>query len=111
LSTADIVFFFLFFWVLFIGARLFVFAVRIDIKLKKRLWPVIIVGLGVMLLWFAWLLHFPTNYFWALILGVGLIVFVNLRGFYFCIPCGRMIATKQILSPPTNCERCRRKLS
>ena len=110
MSTGDIAFFFAFFWVLFIGARLFVFAVNIDIKLKKRIWPVIIIGLGIMLLWFAWLLHFPTQYYWMLLPGVALIVFVNLRGFYFCVPCKRMIAHKQILSPPTNCERCRRKL-
>jgi hypothetical protein len=104
-------FFFVFFWVLFIGARLFVFAVNIDINLKKRIWPVIIIGLGTMLLWFAWLLGFPQKYYWGLVPAVALIVFVNLRGFYFCVPCKRMIAHKQILSPPTNCERCRRKLS
>lgn len=105
------VFFFVFFWVLFIAARLFVFAAKIDINVKKRIWPALIIGLGIMLLWFAWLLHFPANYYWALLIGVALIVFVNLRGFYFCIPCGRMVAHKQILSPPTHCERCRRKLS
>lgn len=104
------VFFFVFFWVVFITARLFVFAVKIDIKIKKRVWPIIIIGLGIMLLWFAWLLGFPQRYYWGLLPGVALIVFVNLRGFYFCIPCNRMIATKQILTPPTNCEKCRRKL-
>lgn len=111
MNTSDMIFFFAFFWVLFIGARLFVFAVNIDIHLKKRIWPVIIIGLGIMLLWFAWMLHFPAQYYWMLLPIVGLIVFVNLRGFYFCVPCKRMIAHKQILSPPTHCERCRRKLN
>ena len=105
------VFFFIFFWVLFIGVRLFIFAVDIDIKIKKRIWPIAVTGLGIMLLAFAWLLHFPVKLYWLLILGVGLIVFVNLRGFYFCEPCKRMIAHKQILKAPTHCERCRRKLS
>ena len=104
------IFLFAFFWVLFIAARLFLFAAKIDIKIKKRIWPVIIVGLGIMLIWFAYLLHFPQKYYWALVPGVALIIFVNLRGFYFCIPCNRMIAHKQILSAPTNCERCHRKL-
>jgi len=104
------IFLFAFFWVLFITARLFVFAVNIDIRIKKRIWPVIIVSLGIMLLWFAYLLHFPVKYYWLLIPAVALIVFVNIRGFYFCIHCGRMIAHKQILSPPTNCVKCRRKL-
>ncbi|MDX8402819.1 MAG: hypothetical protein R8K54_00240 [Mariprofundaceae bacterium] len=111
MSTSDLVFFFAFFWVLFIAARLLVFAVNIDIKIKKRIWPVLIIGLGTMLLWFAYILHFPTRYYWLLILGVALIVFVNLRGFYFCVPCKRMIAHKQVLSPPTHCERCHKKLT
>jgi len=105
------VFFFAFFWVLFIAARLFVFAVNIDVKIKKRIWPVIVTGLGIMLLTFAWLLHFPARFYWLLVLGVGLIVFVNLRGFYFCEPCRRMIAHKNVLSPPTECEKCGRKLN
>ena len=105
------VFFFVFFWVLFIGARLFVFAVNIDINLKKKIWPAIIIGLGAMLLGFAYMLHFPQQYYWGLLPAVILIVFVNLRGFYFCVPCNRMFATKQVLNPPTNCEKCRRKLS
>lgn len=71
MNTGDLIFFFAFFWVLFVAARLFVFAVNIDIDIKKRIWPVIIIGLGAMLLWFAYMLHFPARYYWLLILGVA----------------------------------------
>ncbi|MES0371751.1 MAG: hypothetical protein ABUK11_05675 [Mariprofundaceae bacterium] len=111
MSTSDLIFFFAFFWALFVGARLFVFAVNIDIDIKKRVWPAIIIGLGAMLLWFAYMLHFPARYYWLLLLGVMLIVFINLRGFYFCKPCGRMIAHKDVLKKPINCERCGNKLT
>jgi len=36
-------FLFIFFWVLFIGARLAIFSINIDITLKKRIWPIAII--------------------------------------------------------------------
>jgi len=105
------VFFFAFFWVIFIAARLFIFSVKIDVNIKKRIWPMLIIGLGIMLLCFAYLLHFPSDYYGLLLAGVALIVFVNLRGFYFCVSCNRMIAHKKLLSPPTHCEKCNGKLT
>ena len=106
MSTGDIVFLFIFFWVLFIGVRLAVFAINIDIKVKKRIWPIIIITLGCALLAFAWLLNFPVRGYYALVPAVAAIIFTNLRGFYFCESCGRMLAHKKIFSKPESCEKC-----
>jgi len=110
MSTGDMVFLFIFFWVLFIGVRLTIFSINIDIVLKKRIWPYIIIGLGAALLGFAWLLKFPTQGYFILVPAVAAIIFTNLRGFYFCEACGRMLAHKQILSVPKECAKCGAKL-
>ncbi len=44
------VFLFIFFWVLFIGVRLAIFSINMDIAVKKRIWPIAIIGLGCALL-------------------------------------------------------------
>jgi uncharacterized oligopeptide transporter (OPT) family protein len=106
LSTNDIIFFAVFFWVLFITARLVVFALKIDIRLKKRIWPMIILTLGVVLIGFAYLLGFPAESYYILLPVVAFIIFANLRGFYFCQACGRMLAHRKLLSPPKVCAIC-----
>ncbi|MFQ5356109.1 MAG: hypothetical protein ACE5DY_06430 [Mariprofundaceae bacterium] len=111
MSTGDIIFLLIFFWVLFVGARLAVFSLKIDIRIKKRIWPILIVGLGCLLLGTAWLLKFPLNGYYILAPAIAAIVFTNLRGFYFCEACGRMLAHKNILTAPVKCERCGSDLS
>jgi len=103
-------FLFIFFWVLFIGARLAIFSINIDITIKKRMWPIAIIGLGCALLGFTWLLKFPVKGYLILVPAVAAIVFTNLRGFYFCEACGRMLAHKNILSAPEKCAKCGAKL-
>jgi len=106
LSTGDLIFFVIFFWIVFITARLAVFALKIDIKLKKRLWPIVICGLSGMLLVIAWLLDFPTKGYVVLAVAVAIIIYTNLKGFYFCESCGRMVANKKIIVAVENCEKC-----
>lgn len=100
------VFLFIFFWVLFIGVRLAIFSINIDIRTKKKVWPIVIIGLGCMLLGLAYLLKFPVRGYFILVPAVAAIIFINLRGFYFCEACGRMLAHKKILSKPIECEKC-----
>jgi len=100
------VFFFVFFWLMFIMARLFIFAARIDIKIKKVAWPIVIVALGAAMLSIGYFFHLPNKVFYALLPITALIVFVNLRGFYFCDKCERMIAHKDIFKKPEKCGKC-----
>ncbi|GAV20467.1 hypothetical protein MMIC_P1433 [Mariprofundus micogutta] len=106
MTTGDLIFFVVFFWIVFITARLAVFAINIDIKLKKRLWPIIIFSLSGMLMIIAWLLNFPTKGFVVLGIAVAAIIYTNLKGFYFCESCEKMIANKKILTTVETCEKC-----
>lgn len=100
------IFFAAFFWVLFVTARLAVFAINIDIQLKKKLWPAIILGLAITLLATAYILNFPPKGYAVLLLAVFIIVYSNLKGFYFCESCGKMLANKKILTTVETCEKC-----
>ena len=111
MNTGDMVFLFIFFWVLFIGVRLAIFSINMDIAVKKRIWPIAIIGLGCALLGLAWLLNFPVRGYYALVPAVAAIIFTNLRGFYFCEACGRMLAHKKILSAPEKCAKCGAELN
>lgn len=106
MSTGDIIFFGLFFWVLFVTARLAVFALNIDVGLKRRLWPIIIYSLAATLLLVAYLLEFPPKGYAVLLVALFVIVYSNLKGFYFCESCGRMLANKKVLTTVESCARC-----
>lgn len=106
MSTGDLIFFVIFFWVVFITARLAIFALNIDIKVKKRLWPIIIFSLSGMLMALAYLLDFPSKGYAVLGVAVAAIIYTNLKGFYFCESCGKMLANKKILTTVETCEKC-----
>ena len=106
MSTTDLIFFGAFFWVLFITARLAVFAFKIDIKLKKKLWPAIIISLAGTMIGTAYLLGFPPKGYAILLLAAAVIVYTNLKGFYFCESCGSMLANKKLVTTPENCDKC-----
>lgn len=106
MSTSDLIFFGVFFWVLFVTARLAVFAINIDIMLKKKLWPIIIFSLAGVLLALAYVLDFPPKGYAILLVAVAVIVYSNLKGFYFCESCGKMLANKKILTTVETCAKC-----
>jgi len=105
-STWYLIFFGVFFWVLFVTARLAVFAINIDIQLKKKLCPVIIFTLAGTLLLLAYALEFPPKGYAVLLVAVAIIVYSNLKGFYFCESCGKMLANKKILTTVEVCAKC-----
>lgn len=109
MSTGDYVFLGVFFWILLVTARLVVFAVNIDIALKKKIWPVLILTLAAAILIFAYLLKFPVDAWYILLPIVALLIYVNFRGFDFCLYCKRMIAHKNFISPPDRCPKCNGK--
>jgi len=104
--NSNMIFLGIFFWLLLVGARLTLYALNFDIALKRRLWPIIIIALGMALIWSGWLLDFPSKAYYFLLPITALVIFVNLRGFYFCDGCKRMVANKRIVAKVTHCERC-----
>ena len=97
----------IFFWGMFVAARIFIFAAKIDIQIKKRVWPALIIGLGITILATAYMFHLPASGFYILAPITALIVFINLRGFYFCEKCGNMIAHKDVFNQPKRCGHCK----
>ncbi|MDX8395076.1 MAG: hypothetical protein R8K22_01525 [Mariprofundaceae bacterium] len=110
IDSSDYIFLGIFFWALFVTSRLAVFALRIDIAVKKKIWPILIMGLGLSMFVLAYLLKFPPKAFYILMPIVALIIIINLRGFSFCLSCERMVAQKNLVSPSCDCPKCGKKL-
>ena len=100
------VFLAIFFWGMFVTARIFIYAARIDIKIKKTVWPIVIMSLGLTILATAYMFELPIKGFYVLAPITALIVFINLRGFYFCEKCERMIAHRDVFKKPERCSNC-----
>jgi len=100
----------IFFWGMFVVARVFIFAAKIDVQVKRKVWPVIILSLGATILATAYGFHVPTSVYVILVPITALIVFINLRGFYFCEKCERMIAHKDVFKKPEKCTNCKASL-
>ena len=110
MRTEDLIFLAIFFWGMFVVARVFIYASKIDVKLKKKLWPVIIVGLGMTVLATAMMFNVPGTLYYFLVPITLMIVFINMRGFYFCEKCGRMLAHRNPFQPPERCFNCKARL-
>ncbi len=111
MATSNLVFLAIFFWGMFVVARIFVYAAKIDIRIKKKVWPVIIIALGLTILATAYAFQLPAQGYIILVPITFLIVFINLRGFYFCHKCERMMGHKDIFHKPARCANCKAVLS
>ena len=100
----------IFFWGMFVVARVFIFAAKIDVQVKNKVLPAIILSLGATILATAYGFQVPTSVYVILVPITALIVFINLRGFYFCEKCERMIAHKDVFKKPEKCTNCRASL-
>lgn len=101
--------FFAFFigWALLGLASFLFFNFNRDAKLKKRVFPVFIVGTGVVFATFA---AYVTGWRLAPLLImlplVGLITLINLRSTKFCAGCGRTLYRQSFFGPTKFCPHC-----
>jgi len=98
---------FLVFWAaLAIGSFLF-FQFSRDAKLKRRVWPVLIIGSGVIFGSFVlYMTRGDTRILYIMIPAIILISFLNLRRTRFCDSCGRSLHWQPVFSRPQFCPHC-----
>ena len=98
--------FFVFWAILGISAFLF-FHLNRDAKLKKKVFPVFVIGVGVIFGTFvAWMSGWQPFVLLAFLPMVGLVTFLNLRTTKFCESCGRTIYKQPLFSPSRFCPHC-----
>jgi hypothetical protein len=98
--------FFAFWIVLGVSSFLF-FQLNRDSKLKKRVLPFFVVGVGVIFGTFAaWMSNWQPFVLAFFIPMVALITFLNLRTIKFCPSCGRTLYRQPVFAKASFCSHC-----
>jgi len=81
-----------------------------NIELKKRWFPIFMVGGGVLFVGFVLLLSGQPMFLIIVIPGVTLITYLNIRNTKFCESCGRTVYNHMWFSKIEYCAKCGAKL-
>ena len=93
-------------WVVLGVAAAAFFSLSKDASLKRKVWPPLTVGTGVLFLGFVWLMGFPVEVMYIAVPAVALIAFTNLRATRFCDSCGKTLMSQNPFSKPEFCSKC-----
>jgi hypothetical protein len=94
-------------WVVLIAASFLTFyPTSVSAALKKRLWPIFIVGVGVLFVFFSWLMGEGGTQFLIIIPAVVLISALNMVTVRFCPSCNAMQRSNTLFSTPKFCQKC-----
>ncbi|MEQ2010311.1 MAG: hypothetical protein ABMA26_26290, partial [Limisphaerales bacterium] len=95
------------FWVVLAIASFAFFHLHRDTKLKRRVFPFFVVGVGLV---FAAFIGFMTQGFSQAVFlffpVIALITFLNIRCTHFCDSCGRTLFRQPVFSRPCFCPHC-----
>ena len=97
-------------WVVMgIGSFAF-FQISKNASLKRRLWPCVAIGAGVLFIAFVWVMGFKGQAVFFVVPFVALITVLNLRAMKFCDSCGKTIHVQPPFSAVNFCPKCGSKL-
>jgi hypothetical protein len=109
---SDLIPAFVIFWILLSVASFCFFHFHRGAKLKRRIWPILIIGTA--LLFVAFSFYFLGSHLEMLVLvipAVALVSFINLRKVRFCDSCGRTLYQQPIFRAASTCPCCGKPIS
>ena len=74
-------------------------------KIKRILFPLLVILVGSWVLGFIWFLGFPRKVLFIATVSVALVSFLNWRSFKFCNACGSTVRGESF-STPKQCSSC-----
>lgn len=110
-NADQLLFIFLGVWIVLGMASAAFFFFSKDASLKRKVWPPVAIGVGVLCLGFVWLVGFPAEAMYVAVPIVALLTFLNLRGTRFCDSCGKTLMSPNPLFRRESCPRCGSKLA
>jgi hypothetical protein len=81
-----------------------------DADLKRKVWPVVVVGTGVLFVTFVWLMGFRGGEMYVVVPAITLITALNLRAVKFCDSCGATLYYGNLFVKMEYCPKCGSKL-
>ena len=89
-----------------LGLASWIFFVRYkNIQVKRKILPPYLILIGLLFLFFVYLLQMPSQVYWVVVPGIGLITYFNIITIKFCDNCGASI-NKFPLSKIRYCAKC-----
>jgi hypothetical protein len=80
-------------------------------RLKRRLWPVNVVFVGILFVVFVSLMKLPREMYIMLIPSIFLISVMNMFMVKFCLSCGHMVMIQNPFKRPNKCSKCNSELN
>jgi hypothetical protein len=77
-----------------------------DAETKARLWPLYLIGLAGLFLWFGWQFEIVQRAGWLLVPLVLLMVITNWRSLQFCRKCGATVRSGAFINRAKHCHKC-----
>ncbi len=93
-------------WAVLGAIAFYLFYLNKNVEMKRRLWPLFNIFIGVLFVVFISLMGFPLQTLFIAIPGVALIVFLNIRSVKFCDNCGRITHGRTPFSTTKFCSHC-----
>ena len=109
-SPAKLVPIFIGTWVVLGVISYYLFYICKNAPLKRKAWPIFVIGAGSLLALFSYLMGVPINFFVIMGPFIILIMILYLRSTKFCDSCGETIMD-QNFSKPEFCTECGAKLN
>ena len=98
-------------WIILCILSLFIFTVNNNASLKRKLWPVFLIGGGILMLVFTYITDSHGNALYFAVPALILVVSINIYRTKFCDACGKTNYGTHLLSKPNFCAKCGEKLS
>jgi len=98
-------------WVVLGVASFAFFQLNRNAALKRKLWPIFSVGVGILFIVFAWLMGLRDRQLYFVFPAVALIAYLNVRFIKFCDSCGRTIYRQPPFVSYHFCPSCGAKLA
>ena len=97
-------------WIILGIISYIIFFLGKNAQLKRKLWPLFIIGSSVLFIGFAYAMGFRGEGLYFIAPMAILISFLNIRSTKFCDECGNTITNKNFLSKIEFCPKCGAKL-
>ena len=98
-------------WIALGVAGFFLFYVSKNVQFKRRYFRWYMTLAGVLLISFGLGMGFPLQMLFIMLLGVGLITFLNIKMTKFCDNCGKTIINQMWFTKVEYCAKCGGKLN
>jgi hypothetical protein len=98
-------------WVVLALGSLAFFHFNKNAALKRNVWPIMTVGVGILFVVFVWLLGFRGGVLYFVVPATVLMTALNIKGTQFCDSCGKTLYIQNPFSKPAFCPACGSKLA